>query len=175
MAAPGLEVEDAVQQLLEHLRGRFYGKYRGVVTDVEASTCRVKALVPAVLGAAKSGWCMPCVPYAGPKVGIAFLPEAGSGVWIEFEGGDISYPIWSGCYWRKDEVPADVDAQVKVIVTKAQLELKLDDKGKSITVTDPNGNKLTIDKSGITVANGGQQVVVSSSKVSVNNGALEAS
>lgn len=175
MAAPGLEVEEAVQQLLEHLRGRFYGKYRGVVTDVEAKTCRIKAQVPAVLGDVKSGWCMPCVPYAGPKVGIAFLPEVGSGVWIEFEGGDISYPIWSGCFWRKDEVPADVDAQVKVIVTKAKLELKLDDDKKSITVTDPNGNKLTVDKSGITVANGDQQVVVSSSSMSVNKGALEVS
>ena len=51
---------------------------------------------------------MPCVPYAGPNVGIAFLPEVGSGVWIEFEGGDVSYPIWVGCYWRDGEVPADV-------------------------------------------------------------------
>ena len=48
---------------------------------------------------------MPCVPYAGPNVGFAFLPEVGSGVWIEFEGGDVSYPIWVGGYWREGEVP----------------------------------------------------------------------
>ena len=68
---------------------------------------RIKAKVPAVLGETDTGWCMPCVPYAGPGVGIAFLPEKGSGVWIEFEGGDVSYPIWVGGYWREGEVPSD--------------------------------------------------------------------
>ena len=53
---------------------------------------------------------MPCVPYAGPNVGFAFLPEMGSGVWIEFEGGDVSYPIWVGGYWREGEFPADAAA-----------------------------------------------------------------
>jgi hypothetical protein len=70
-------------------------------------------------------------------------------------------------------VPADVEAQVKVIVTAAPLEVKLDDKAKSITLSDPNGNAVTLDSSGIKVANGGQQVVVSSSNVNVNNGALQ--
>ena len=28
-------------------------------------------------------------------------------LWIEFEGGEVSHPIWSGCYWRTDELPAD--------------------------------------------------------------------
>jgi hypothetical protein len=166
-------VDRALEDLLEHLRNRFYGKYRGAVTDVDATTCRIKATVPAVFGSVDTGWCMPCVPYAGPNVGIAFLPEVGSGVWIEFEGGDISYPIWSGCFWREGEVPSDVDAAVKVIVTAAPLELKLDDNAQSITITDPNGNTVTLDSSGITLENGSSQVVVSSSSVSVNDGALE--
>jgi uncharacterized protein involved in type VI secretion and phage assembly len=166
-------VDRALEDLLEHLRSRFYGKYRGVVTAVDPRTCRIKAKVPAVFGDAESAWCMPCVPYAGPSVGIAFLPEKGSAVWIEFEGGDVSYPIWSGCFWRKDEVPRDVDASVKVIATKAMLELKLDDKAGSITVSDNNGNKVTLDSSGITASNGSQQIVVSSSSVNVNSGALE--
>lgn len=167
------EVDRALEELLEHLRSRFYGKYRGVVTDVDAATCRIKAQVPAVYGTAASGWCMPCVPYAGPGVGIAFLPEVGSAVWIEFEGGDVSYPIWTGCFWRQGEVPQDVADNVKVIVTAAPLELKLDDGQSSITITDPNGNTVTADGSGITLTNGGQQVVVSSSSVSINSGALQ--
>ena len=92
--------DQAMMELLDRIRNRFYGKYRGSVTDVDASTLRIKAKVPAVLGDQESGWCMPCVPYAGKNVGMAFLPEQGSGVWIEFEGGDVSYPIWTGCYWR---------------------------------------------------------------------------
>ncbi len=85
-----------LQELLEHIRGRFFGKYRGVVTDVDADTVRIKARVPSVLGGATSGWCSPCVPYAGPKVGFVMLPEAGSGVWIEFEGGDVSFRCGPG-------------------------------------------------------------------------------
>lgn len=167
-------VEDRViEELVERLRTRFYGKYRGLVTDVDAATMRVKASVPSVLGATTTGWCMPCVPYAGPNVGFAFLPEVGSGVWIEFEGGDPSYPIWVGGFWNQGEIPADAGAQVKVLVTAAPHELKFDDSQGSITITDPNGNTATLDSSGITLSNGSEQVVISSSSVSINSGALE--
>ncbi|WP_430649900.1 phage baseplate assembly protein V [Bradyrhizobium tropiciagri] len=36
---------------------------------------RVKASVPAVLGAQTSGWARPCTPFAGPNMGFAFLPD----------------------------------------------------------------------------------------------------
>jgi uncharacterized protein involved in type VI secretion and phage assembly len=169
---------DVLDDLLTRLRNRFYGKYRGTVTDVDPSTCRIKATVPAVLGDTPTGWCMPCVPYAGPKVGIAFLPEPGSGVWIEFEGGDVSYPIWVGCYWRQGEVPDAVGADVKVIATAAAgssqlLTLVFDNTRPSLTVTDSNQNSASLDSAGIALARGSQQVVVSDAKVSVNHGALE--
>ena len=164
----------ALADLLERLRTRFYGKYRGIVTDVDAATMRIKAKVPSVLGETTTGWCMPCVPYAGPKVGFAFLPETGSGVWIEFEGGDVSYPIWVGGYWRDGEVPADAAADVKVIVTTAPHEIELDDGQSTVTLSDPNGNTVTMDDSGITLANGNSvTLVVSSSSVSACDGALE--
>ena len=131
-------------------------------------------MVPAVLGDVETGWCMPCVAVRRAHVGVAFLPEIGSGVWIEFEGGDVSYPIWVGCYWRNDELPPDVAPDVKVIVTPSHLEVKLDDSDDgSITLTDSHGNTVQLDNSGITLSKGSQQVVVSDSSVSVNDGALE--
>jgi phage baseplate assembly protein gpV len=164
----------ALEDLLERLRTRFYGKYRGIVSDVDASTMRIKAKVPSVLGETDTGWCMPCVPYAGPKAGFAFLPDKGSGVWIEFEGGDVSYPIWGGGYWRDGEFPEDATDKVRVLVTAAPHKLEFDDDQGSITLSDPNGNTVTLDSSGITLANGDSiSVVVSSSSVSVNDGALE--
>jgi len=163
----------ALEDLLERLRTRFYGKYRGIVSDIDASTMRIKAKVPSVLGETTTGWCMPCVPYAGPDVGIAFLPESGSGVWIEFEGGDVSYPIWTGGYWREGEVPADAADHVKVIVTTQKQKIEFDDDQGSITVSDNNGNTVTLDSSGITLTNSQSTVVVDSTSVSVNNGALE--
>ena len=165
--------EQAILEVLERVRYRFYGKYRGTVTDVDASTLRIKAKVPSVLGTQATGWCMPCVPYAGPNVGMAFLPEVGSGVWIEFEGGDVSYPIWVGCYWRAGEQPADAAPAVKAIVTVSPLKILLDDNAGSIAISDSNQNTVTLDSSGITLTRGGSTVQISDSEVNVNNGALE--
>jgi uncharacterized protein involved in type VI secretion and phage assembly len=166
--------DSEIYDVLERLRNRFYGKYRGTVTDVDASTLRIKAKVPSVLGEQATGWCMPCVPYAGPNVGLAFLPEQGAGVWIEFEGGDVSYPIWVGCYWRKDEQPSDAAPVVKVIVTKSGHKIILDDNDPgTITISDPNQNTITLDSDGITLERGGQSLLVSDAEVNVNDGALE--
>ena len=76
--------------VLERLRNRFFGKYRGVVTDVDASTMRVKASVPAVLGQQPSGWARPCVPFAGPSMGFAFLPEGQDPDDLARSGGRLS-------------------------------------------------------------------------------------
>ncbi len=130
--------------------------------DVDAATMRIKAMVPSVLGETPTGWCMPCVPYAGPNVGFAFLPEAAAGVWIEFEGGDVSYPIWVGGYWREGEVPGRRRADVKVIVTPPRTSSSSTTISGSITLSDPNGNTVTLDSSGITLANGASTVVVGS-------------
>jgi uncharacterized protein involved in type VI secretion and phage assembly len=171
--------EQALLDILDRLRNRFFGKYRGTVTEVDAATLRIKAKVPAVLAGQATGWCMPCVPYAGKGVGLAFLPEVGAGVWIEFEGGDVSYPIWVGCYWRDGELPSDTTPTVKGIVTKSgqqSLRLLLDTDAGQITLADDvNQNKVTLDGDGVTLTRGSGTVAVSDSGVSVNDGALEVS
>lgn len=167
------QAHDDLVELADRLRNRFYGKYRGTVTDVDAATMRIKAKVPAVLGTTPTGWCMACVPYAGQDVGFAFLPETGSGVWIEFEGGDVSYPIWTGCYWRTGEPPSEAQPKVKAIVTVAGNKLLLDDDGETITVTDQNQNSVKLASDGITLTRGANSVAVSDSEVNVNDGALE--
>jgi|SRR5215471_6902687 len=167
--------EHLMMELLDRVRNRFFGKYRGSVTDVDEDTLRIKAKVPAVLGDQATGWCIPCVPYAGDSVGMAFLPEVGSGVWIEFEGGDVSYPIWVGCYWRDGEIPSDAKPDVKTIVTKQGSKMLLDDSSQKITITDGSSNKVTLDSDGIKLERGSSKVEVSDSSVSVNDGALEVS
>jgi uncharacterized protein involved in type VI secretion and phage assembly len=163
---------DSGTRPVDDLRGRYYGKYRGVVTQVDSETCRIKANVPAVLDSAETGWCLPCVPYAGKGVGMVFLPEEHSGVWIEFEGGDVSYPIWVGAYWRQGEIPAGVAGNVKVLTTVSGLTLTLDDGTQKLTINDKNGNTVSLSSDGITLSKNGQQIVVSGSSVSVNRTAL---
>jgi hypothetical protein len=171
-SANGGSHDQALIDVLERLRNRFFGKYRGVVTAVDAATMRVKANVPAVLGQQPTGWARPCVPFAGRSMGFAFLPEVGTGVWIEFEGGDVSLPIWAGCYWHDGEQPSDATTSVLAIVTKAQQKILLDS-GGTITVSDQNGNTVTLDSNGITLQGSGQSVALGSSGVNINNGSLE--
>jgi len=104
----GCNEQDAVMRVTEDdgKYKRFYGKYRGKVLDnVDPMFLgRIIADVPAVPGSMLN-FAMPCVPYAGPEVGFYAIPPISANVWIEFEGGDPSYPIWSGCFWGEGEVP----------------------------------------------------------------------
>jgi uncharacterized protein involved in type VI secretion and phage assembly len=168
-----LDHDAALIDVLDRLRNRFFGKYRGVVTDVDASTLRIKATVPAVLADQPTGWCRACVPYAGNNMGFAFLPEIGAGVWLEFEGGDVSYPIWTGCFWHDGEQPSQATASVRVIVTRSGHSILLDDDGVTITISDQNNNTVTLGSDGITLKRGSSSVAVGDSEVNVNDGALE--
>ena len=101
-------LEQTVERTADRLATRYYGKYRGVVTDIDDpdTRCRIKAKVPAVLHEAESYWAMPVLPFAGDGHGFVMLPKVGAGVWIEFEAGDPDYPILAGCFWGAGEVPA---------------------------------------------------------------------
>jgi uncharacterized protein involved in type VI secretion and phage assembly len=165
--------EDLLFELADRLQHRFYGKYRGTVTDVDTSTLRIRAKVPAVLGTTPTGWCQPCVPYAGPSVGFFFLPSPGAAVWIEFEGGDVSYPIWAGCFWRADELPSEATPTTRGIVTEAPHQLLFNDQDDEITFADSNGGSLAFDSDGVTTTRGSNSVAVEDSGVSINDDAFE--
>jgi hypothetical protein len=86
---------------------RFFGKYRGkVASNIDPLQLgRLQVTVPAILGSGQLSWAMPSVPYAGKQVGWFVLPPIGANLWVEFEAGDPDYPIWTGCFWGKGEVP----------------------------------------------------------------------
>ena len=73
---------------------RFFGVYRGVVTEVNQTTKQVKAKVPQILGNTPTSWA-----WSSQPSGVAVsMPSVGQGVWVMFEGGDPSYPIWTGVF-----------------------------------------------------------------------------
>src|SRR5207302_6412680 len=88
--------------------GGWYGKYRGTVTNNvdDQHLGRVQVSCPTALQGGKLSWAMPCAPYAGAGVGLFMVPPVGANVWVEFENGDLDYPIWAGCFWGENEVPA---------------------------------------------------------------------
>ena len=127
----------------------FYGKYRGTVTDNAdpSNLGRIKASVPEVLGDVITGWAVPAAPYAGEGVGVYTMPAPGAGVWIEFEAGDVSRPLWAGCWWSDGQLPKDEAGSSstpgrKIIRTGQGLLLAFDDDAQTIAVSDSNGNNL---------------------------------
>jgi uncharacterized protein involved in type VI secretion and phage assembly len=158
-------------------RSRYYGKYRGIVTNNRdpKNLGRIKARVPEVLGEVETGWALPCVPYAGNGVGLFTVPPPSAGVWIEFEAGDVSRPIWSGCWWGNGQLPNQATPTIKVLKTASGHTITLDDSGGSekVEITDKNGAKIVMDQSGIELSKGRQKVKLTQSSVTVNDGALE--
>jgi uncharacterized protein involved in type VI secretion and phage assembly len=154
-------------QIMDHLRHRFYGKYRGTVTENDDPTHRgrLEVVVPAVTGEQKV-WAMPCVPYAGKGVGSYALPEKKAGVWVEFEGGDPSYAIWTGFFWADEELPKDengkeVNPSVKISRSQEGLMLALHDDNQRIVLSDKNGhNFIQIDVRGEKITVQAKQKVV---------------
>jgi hypothetical protein len=160
----------------------FFGKYRGKVeNNVDPMLLgRIQVSVPAVLGAGRLSWAMPCVPYAGSQVGLFLIPPVGANVWVEFEGGDPDYPIWAGCFWASGEVPASPAVQQMKMLKTDGITLILSDMpgagGLTLEVNPPVvATKLTMvfDANGITLTNSNASVKLTPASVSVNNGALE--
>ncbi|HEX9803700.1 MAG TPA: phage baseplate assembly protein V [Gammaproteobacteria bacterium] len=162
--------------------GTFYGKYRGIVTDIQDPLMigRIRARVPDVMGDQESGWATPCSPFGGTGMGFFALPAAGAGVWIEFEHGDPDYPIWSGCWFGSlAEVPPVLlsPPYKKVMIrTEGGHSVILDDTPGvgGITLESSTGQKILMNATGIEINNGmGGVVKLSGPQISLNNGALE--
>lgn len=153
---------------------RFYGKYRGTVTDNEdpLMTGRIRVRVPAVTGEADSMWAMPCVPY-----GIVSIPPVGAAVWIEFEQGDPDYPIWPGCLWNSSTDTATVllapPYTRTVIQTEGGQQIILDDTPGTggITLRTATGQTLVLSGAGAEISDGaGRRMRLTAPPAAINDG-----
>jgi uncharacterized protein involved in type VI secretion and phage assembly len=133
--------------------GRWYGKYSGVVVgdDDPQKLGRLQVQVPALWSGADPMWARPCFP-----PGQFFTPAIGASVWVEFEAGDTSYPIWVGVWFPPGKVPAEADVEPptsRVIQTPSGHTLQFDDKsGEERIILRHKGDAyVSIDKHGSVV------------------------
>ncbi len=177
-----------LQQLQAH---KVYGKYAGTVVDNAdpQNIGRLKVRAPAVLHE-QEAWAMPCVPYAGDQVGFYLMPPVGAGVWVEFEGGDVSRAIWAGCYWSPGQLPPDAtSADIKLLATDKAL-LKIDDAEGEVLVSNQNGASTTwatdvvtevspsthtVSADGVVSESSPGKVEVGAAGVTLNNGTFKVS
>ena len=163
---------------------KYYGKYRGLVLNHidPMQKGRLLVQVPDVLGLSTSSWAMPCVPVTGIQAGTYFVPITGAGVWVEFEGGNPDYPIWTGGFWGS---AADVPALAllgnpampnMVLQTTAQNSISISDlpgPTGGIMLKSTTGAMIIVNDTGIYIENGkGASIRLVGPTVDVNNGAL---
>jgi uncharacterized protein involved in type VI secretion and phage assembly len=167
--------EGKVVELEEHRRRHLFGKYRAVVTDPDDPDRmgRIKVKASAVWGDVESPWCVPVVPFAGKDHGLLLLPQKGDGVFVEFEGGNPSRPLWSGCWWGKGELPDPQGPRKRVLTTPKKLQIVLDDDAPKLQLLHPGGAEITLTDSAITIKIGSSAIELSAEGVKVNGGALE--
>nr|WP_320010948.1 phage baseplate assembly protein V [uncultured Desulfobulbus sp.] len=115
--------DDVIEQHLSQMlrERRAYGKYRGFVVDNNdpQRLARVRVRVPSLLGEAETDWALPCLPCGGlENQGFFTVPDIGAQVWVEFEGGNLNYPIWTGTFWQQE---ADIPEEVKADQTTTKL------------------------------------------------------
>jgi hypothetical protein len=165
---------------------RFYGKYRGIVVqniDPELRG-RLLCIVPDVLGLVPSSWCEACVPLAGATgapMGAYFVPPIGAGVWVEFEGGNPDFPIWSGCRFSPGDPPTlaleglPVSPSI-VLQTSLQNAIVISDVAGplgGIMLKSTTGATLIVNDTGIYIQNGkGATMTMIGTAIDFNSGAL---
>lgn len=190
-----MTLEKIVSSLVQKVEHHFYGKYRGIVVENAdpEQLGRLKVKVPSVLGnEIVTGWAAPCVPYGGDmNQGMIFIPEVDAGVWVEFEAGDLEYPVWVGTYWSKSggdsEVPKPNDADGteqsavqdsptrKIIKTLKGHSIQLEDNDgeEMVTIIEAtNQNVITMDQNGIVVREGqnSHEIKMDSNGVKITDG-----
>lgn len=168
-------MEHTVERLVERVGGSYYGKYRGIVTDIDDpdNRCRIRATVPAVLGEHPCAWAMPAMPFAGDGHGMVMLPAIGSGVWIEFEAGRLDNPIWSGAWWASGQRPDPQGPKVRVIVSENGHQVVLDDDGDEVKVVHGSGPEIKLTATEIVLTCGSCEIKISSTEISLNNGLIK--
>ncbi|MBT8338600.1 MAG: phage tail protein [Desulfatitalea sp.] len=150
-------MEEELVKMIKALAERRFGKYRGTVkrNDDPAKLGRLGVVVPSLFGPEETTWALPSLPFGGLKrQGMFFVPEVGARVWVEFEEGDVSRPIWTGVFWSDEadlpEEAAKSSPTTRILQTPSGHKLQFDDQEgeRRIRLTHAGNSELVITDDG---------------------------
>lgn len=162
----------AAAGLLPFAWGLQIGKVKQVHEDPDGQF-RIKISLPLVANAEEGIWARLAAPYAGVSMGLQCLPEVEDEVVVGYFDADPTAPVVLGSLHSSTRaLPFTPDAKntIKALVTASALKLTFDDVKKiaaletpgghkltmsdeaaSITLVDSTGNRVAMEKSGVTV------------------------
>jgi len=92
---------------------------------------------------------------AGPDVGGYFMPEVGDVAVVGFIDGHQDRPIALGFIWSGDGAPPGATPTERIFRSRKKHSLTFSDEDDGgITIEDANGNKIVMNKDGITIETG---------------------
>lgn len=144
-------LDQITDERVEQMKRMRFGLYRGVVRDVDdpEEKGRIRLEIHELLGAGKlTPWASYCAPFGGGGAGFFMLPRPGDGVWVMFERGEPTKPVWIGFWFNaEDRRPEEAGKEVRVIRSKAGHQIAFGDQdGKEfLEVQDQAGNLVRID------------------------------
>lgn len=144
-------LDELQDEHLDRMKRKRFGLYRGIVRDVDdpENKGRIRAEVHELLGPGKlTDFASYCAPFGGGGAGFFMLPRPGDGVWIMFERGEPSKPVWIGFWFNaEDGVPDGAGKDVRVLRSKSGHQITFgDESGKEfMEVKDKAGNTVRID------------------------------
>jgi phage baseplate assembly protein gpV len=175
---------------LEDVFRRYYSFYEGIVADNEDPLFlgRLKIACPLVYGdQILEKWIRPKGMCYGKNKGMYFLPDKGDTIWVEFQKGDPSYPVWS--YGWPLENDAIVDTRDVALIKYDDCRILMNRKDNILTVTNSKGSielnetsiKAEVEKGSVTIENNkvtlnidGSTVELQKDKVTLLSGLVSA-
>ena len=137
----------------------YYGKYRGIVRNIDDphKRGRIRIECPYIYGVGvMSPWALPCLPFGGKAdMGDVMLPEVGTGVWVEFENGDLQYPVWTGFWIARPDGESNIPEELIPSDTlRPAVRIIKSEKGHTVLMDDTTGEErlLVIDRAGNTMS-----------------------
>lgn len=153
----------------------YYAKYTGVVVDNQDAQKLgiLQVSVPTIFPPEERVPARAALPF-----GQYFVPEVDTRVWVEFEGGDPEFPLWTGVQHAAGTWPDEVAKSpptVRAVKTVSGHLLIFDDTegGESIILTDgKNAHELRFDADGVKITDGvnGHVIVLDGSGIKLTDG-----
>jgi len=146
-----------------------YGLYRAKVVqrDDDRQRGRIKVQIPSITGSGKTQWVEACMNVGYDNGGDLAIPKIGDTVWIAFEEGDITKPVYVGNFFSAFKTPLiGYDQDTRVISWD---NCKIYMKGNQLLIKVGNSAILMTDST-VEIQEGNSAILMTDSKVETKVG-----